>query len=449
MIDLDFTRLWKRLQASDAETKKKNWRSLPARHEVQRFSQEEIWTLQDLAVAEKDQELARYATFSIAAVYAIGGVAGGEKQTEKPAETLADWLFEPFREDARAGNHLSLVLSVCHEHYLRDVQAQVEIARLLPLGQYRHTEFRHVPEKHPDWSGLGQAPGVCFIGRPLMFQNCKLLEHFPKDLRFSIVPPESGKKEDFHCVAQNRPNAGPFRYNTVEEEGAHRHDYAIIQRFTIKFGGRDVVVLVIAGGSSLGTLGAARWISSYGWSRATRDRFARIAGLGTLDRGTRFEALIEVTARVHKPARPWDPKFLEKSLFLNKSRNLLKAPSRVTLGIEKEHLTHVEQVRYLLFDDDEMDFSPKDNAAVVALCMKCFLESRREIPIEDLVSDARVWSIRDCPDRDKAVTFLRDHLQRHSLNITVNAESITLPAGCKIETTLASPAASPRRHAQA
>ncbi|MGB9032305.1 MAG: hypothetical protein WCC27_19425 [Acidobacteriaceae bacterium] len=438
MIDLDFTRLWKLLQAGDAETKKKYWRSLPARHEAQRFTRAEVRTLEDLALAEKEQDLARCATLSLAAVYAIGGVVAGEKQAENPAETLADWLFEPFREEAGVGDHVSLVLSVCDEHHLRDVQAQVEIARLLPSERYPHTRFRHVPEKQPDWSGLGQARGVCFIGRPQMFENCKIIEHFPKDLRFSIVPPESGKKEDFHCVVQNRPEAGLFRYNTVEEEGSHRHDYAIVQRFTIKFGGRDVIVLVIAGGSSLGTLGAARWISNYKWTRKTRDRFARVAGLGTIDRETRFEALIEVTARVHKPARPWDPPYpLEKSLFLQKSRNLLKAPARVTLGIEKEQLAQVEEVRYLLFDDDEMDFSPKDKAAVVALCMKCFLEGRREIAIEDLVSDARVWRNGDRPARDKAVTFLRDHLQRHGLNITVSADSIRLPAGCKIETTLA------------
>lgn len=454
MVDLDFTRLCKLLQASDAETKKKYWEELPARHEMRRFTRQEIRALRDLASTEKDPEIARYAALSFFAAFAIGAGPAGEKQTEKPAEKLADWLFEPFR-DAPPGNHNSLVLSVCDRHYLRDVQAQVEIARLLPLERYPLTKFRHVSHEHPDWgnAGLGQALGVCFIGRPLMFQNCKLVEDFPPDIRFSIVPPESGKapesgkKEDFHCVAQNRPKAGALRYTTVEDE-SHRYDYAIVQRFTITSGGRHIVVLVIAGGSSLGTLGAARWISGYSWTKATRDRHARIAGLGTIDRSTRFEALLKVTARMHKPARPWDPDVSVESLFLQKSRNLLQEPSRVTLGITKKELTHAKEVRYLLFDDDEMDFSPKDNAAVVAFCTKCVLDSSRVIRIKDLISDARVWANGDCPTEDKAPTFLRDHLQRHSLNITVSGGSISLPAGCRIETTLAIPAG-PRRDAQA
>jgi hypothetical protein len=54
---------------------------------------------------------------------------------------------------------------------------------------------------------------------------------------------------------------------------------------------------------------------------------------------------------VYKPAKPWDPVVVEESLFLQKSRNLLQAPLRVTLGTEKKQLTHAKEVRYLLFDD--------------------------------------------------------------------------------------------------
>jgi hypothetical protein len=458
MVDLDFTRLCKHLQANDAETKKKYWRSLPARHEVQRFTREEIRTLEDLVLAEKDQDLRAYAILSLSAVYALGGIAAGEKPTEKSSEKLSDWLFEPFshvRKDARAGTQSSLVLSVCDNQYIRDVQAQVEIARLLPSDRYPQTKFRHVPHEHPDWgdAGLDQAQGVCFIGRPLMFRNCRIIEQFPADLRFSIVSPpetgeradrshvlpETGERTDFFCVTQNRPKAGPLRYNTVEQ-GANRHDYAIVQRFTIRFGGRDVVVLVIAGASGLGTIGAARWIASFDWTRKSREGFARKAGLETLDRSTRFEALLEVSGLVHKPARPWSPTPVVKSLFLHRSRNLLKAPSRVALATDSGLLTHAGEVRYLLFDDDEMDFSPKDNAAVVAVCAKCFLESRTEIPIEELISDARAWPDNNYrPTRDKAASFFRDHLQRHGLNITVSADSVKLPAGCRIETILAAP----------
>jgi len=170
MVDLDFTRLCKHLQANDAETKKKYWRSLPARHEVQRFTREEIRTLEDLVLAEKDQDLRAYAILSLSAVYALGGVAAGEKPTEKSSEKLSDWLFEPFshvRKDARAGTQSSLVLSVCDNQYIRDVQAQVEIARLLRRTGIRRRNSGTCRTSTPTGRcRAGSGAGICFIGRP-------------------------------------------------------------------------------------------------------------------------------------------------------------------------------------------------------------------------------------------------------------------------------------------
>lgn len=193
------------------------------------------------------------------------------------------------------------------------------------------------------------------------------------------------------------------------------------------FAGHQVIVIVIAGASSLGTAGAARWIAEYSWGEKNRVNFARLAGLATIGRATRMEALLKVTAVVHQPARPWNPNIELEALFLHRSRNLNKTPSRITLGTESGVLTHAKDVRYLLFDEHEMDFGETDTPVVTAFLVKCCLENTREVRISDLMSDARLWSGAVPAPRSNKV-FLSDHLQRRSLNglAEVAADSIRL-----------------------
>jgi hypothetical protein len=138
---------------------------------------------------------------------------------------------------------------------------------------------------------------------------------------------------------------------------------------------------------------------------------------------------------VHKPARPWRPEIEERGLFLHKSRNLLKVPARISVATDSGSVQNANDVRYLLFDDDEMEFGTVDYAAAVAVCVKYCIDEQPEMSIKDLVSDQRLWPKGICPVKGGACTFFRDHLQRRSFNgiIEVGASSLQLKLdNCKI-----------------
>ena len=433
---LDFQKLCQILTAKEEHTRKEAWLGLPRRHAVRAFSHAELKKLRELLVSEQNMDCRTCGILSFTEVlHSVGGLP--------PAEHLSDWLFEPFwrhRRETEAG-HRALVFSVYEKEDIRDTPAQIAIARLLPSSLYRDTSFRHVSIEHPEWddTGINQARAVCFVGRPLMFSHCSMVEHFPRHLRYSILPPESGSPDEFFCVTENRPKAGARKFQTVQE-GSRRTDYAIVQRFPMVLGGHDVIVVVIAGASSLGTAGAARWVARYHWTEKTMSEYARIAGLKSIDRYTRLEALLEVSATVHDPARPWTPNVTEKALFVQRSRNLLDLPARITLATDSGVLTHAADVRYLLFDEHEMDFGDTDSPVVTAFLVKCWLDQTREVTIADLMTDTRLWPGGiPAPRRNKV--FLTDHLQRRSLNglVEVAAHSIRL-GGCELAVVAAAPA---------
>jgi hypothetical protein len=321
------------------------------------------------------------------------------------------------------------VVTVCDNEYVRDVQALVYLARHLSTERYGKTDVHHVSLHNPDWAEveLDRADAVCFIGRPSMFQGCKLVDSFPDDLRFAIERGPSDRSSHFHHVRQNRTSAGPLPH-VPEQNSSHRHDFAVVQRFPITFGGRIMTVLVIAGATSLGTVGAADWVTRKGMHGRERSKDARLAGLDAIDLSTRMEALLEVTGAVHAPAHPWKPACELRSLFFNHSQNVLKPPRRITMATRSGDFIDAEDVQYMLFDEDEIEFRGDDYAAVIAVCARQYLGGQGAISISDLVNDTRLWPAAGCPVKGDTVNFFRDHLQKRRLNklVTVNAAPSTI-----------------------
>ncbi len=430
---MDFLTLKLLLTSGDAAARKEAWKSLPREHALHPFTPPEVSKLRALVLREPDLDVRITAAVCLDEILHMPG--------PPPEESFHDWLFQSFRQtqaEQKAAAKRSLVITVCDNEYVRDVHALVEVARHFPTDRYPQTVFRHVALYSPEWAdvALNRADAICFIGRPSMFRDCGILAQFPADLRFSIVPPSSDEVETFFRVCQNRPKAGSRIYPTTQD-GFLRHDQAIVQRFAIRVGGRDVTVVVLAGCTSLGTLGAAQWVTSFEWDAERKNEYARVAGLEALDRSTRMEAFLTISAKVHTPARPWKPEIEERGLFLNKSRNLLRIPSRISVAAESGSLQTADDVRYLLFDEDEVEFSGADNAAVLAVCVKYCLDHQPEMTIKDLLSDARLWSKGECPVRGgaNAVAFFRDHLQRRSFNgiVEVGKTSLRLRTGvCEI-----------------
>lgn len=399
--------------------RKDNWKQLPEFHVKQPFSRAQIMELQKALAKESDLDVR---TIGIIALDQILHMPVPEP------ESFFNWLFHSFRSRGGADTGPSLVLTVRDDENFRDVQALVEVARHLDAERYAQTEFRDVSQQSPDWADIrwDTINSNCFIGRPSMFRGCPIVSRFPADLRFSIEPPDSEAPGGFHRVCQKREKAGKLIYPTTQDE-SYRHDHAIVQRFVISHLGAKKTIIVIAGGSSLGTVGAAQWLTSKYMCDAERKSLARVAGL-ELDGTTRVEVLLSVSATKEKPARPWRPIVDDAALFLNSSRNLLREPSRIAVATETGHLESAKDVKYLLFDDDELKLSEADYAAAVAVCVKYWLDHRSSMPIAEFQTDKRLWLDEKWPVGRDLVAFFRDHLQRHSFNgiLEVAADSLNL-----------------------
>lgn len=416
---MKFATLLEHLGNPTLATRKDLWKLLPETHTKQPFSRAQIRELQKVLAKEGDLDVRTIGIIALVQILLI--------PVPEP-ESFFNWLFQSFRSQGGANPARSLVLTVRDDENFRDVQALVEVARHLNSERYAQTEFRHVSQQSPDWADIRWEAinSICFIGRPSMFRGCPIISRFPADLRFSIEPPDSDAPRSFHRVCQKRERAGKLIYPTTQDE-SHRHDQAIVQRFVISHLGARKTIIVIAGGSSLGTVGAARWLTSKYMFDAERRSLARVAGL-ELDWTTRVEVLLSVSAAIEKPARPWRPIVDDAALFLNSSRNLLREPSRIALATQTGQLKSAEDVRYLLFDDDEVKLSEADHAAAVAVCVKYLLDHHPSMPIAEFQTDKRLWPDGKWPVGRDLVGFFRDHLQRHSFNgiLEVPADSLNL-----------------------
>ena len=249
-----------------------------------------------------------------------------------------------------------------------------------------------------------------------MLFRSPIAKRFPDDLRFVI---EKANSEDgFYSVVQRRPKAGSLIYPAVQSpEPSLREDFAIVQRFVVPMGSRDVIVIVIAGGTSLGTLAGARWVTSFDWSEKRRTEYARLASVGSVDSFTRIEAVLGVSAKVHVPAQPWEPTLEDIGFFANKGHNLFRPPKRIHLLTESGAVRTADDVQCVLFDNDEFQPGSKfDYGSVVAVCVKHVLDGRSDISFQELLSNPALWPNREAPSPSNPATFFRDHLQRRSLN---------------------------------
>jgi hypothetical protein len=96
-------------------------------------------------------------------------------------------------------------------------------------------------------------------------------------------------------------------------------------------------------------------------------------------------------------------------------------------------LQSADDVRYLLFDDDEVELAGLQNQAAVAVCVKYILDRQAEMPIAKLMTDKRVWAKGVVPGRNDPAGFFRDHLQRRSFNgiieVSQSHDSLNLKLG--------------------
>ena len=305
----------------------------------------------------------------------------------EPHTTFSEWFFGPFRPRS-GGPRVSTpcaVVGVCDQEHIRDVQAQIILGRHLSASSFPDTKFYHVPLQDPDWTdvGLDKINAFCVIGRPTMLARCPVIEKLDEQLkkrlhrkrfdkRFALPPDDKlwrSRRVDketaasFHHVVQRPALPGTEPYCVVDKDG-RRTDYAIIQRFVIDYDNRPMTVVILAGATSLGTVGAVEWVTNGEMAAKLEEVCARFGK--TLDEETEMEALLKVTAEVRSPARPWVTIGREPiKLFLDDSVNTV-APPLARMQITLVTRNGVPDV--LMLNDDEVRSRGKDYTALVAVC---------------------------------------------------------------------------------
>lgn len=347
---------------------------------------------------------------------------------------LKEWFFGPFRPRL-GGNHVSnpcACIGVCDREHLRDVQAQLILARHLASNRFPDTHFYHVPFHHPDWSdvGIDKINALCVIGRPSMFIQCPVLEDLAKlrpQMRFALPkddetwrskPLSHISAEHFHHISQTPSllNTGASLFYASDEDcspdGNRRTDYALVQRFSILSNRRKITVIILAGTTSLGTVGAAEWVTNGECEEELKkacDRFRMV-----LKEDTEMEVLLRITAEVRNPARPWKPLGrVPIKLFLDDSANAIaESISRVTV------VTRNGVPVQVFFDDDEVRFRKSQGFAdIAAICKSACRfppEKRSAIPLECLAKDKELaTALRLKGEEDIAGLTIRinDHLK--------------------------------------
>ena len=154
---------------------------------------------------------------------------------------------------------------------------------------------------------------LCVIGRPSMFARCPILDDLKEqhaNMRFTLPPDDEEWRSKpltkpsavaFHQVSQQPALGDPNSFFASESDG-RRTDYAVVQRFNVEYGRRPATVIILAGTTSLGTVGAAEWVTNGELALKLKEVCGRLGK--PLREETEMEALLKVTADVPRPPRP-------------------------------------------------------------------------------------------------------------------------------------------------
>ncbi|HJT33596.1 MAG TPA: hypothetical protein VJ783_16240 [Pirellulales bacterium] len=339
----------------------------------------------------------------------------GQPQQDRSFRHL---LWKPFSEKTP-----SAVVAVADHEKVPDVLALNELSRNLSKASCPATRFQLVDLKDPDWRPLdvGNLRAICFVGRPASFKACSLIDDIPKDRVFELPEDTLGMRgqpvskksaEVFHHIQQNRPNAGAIKFKSQQRREAQRtrrEDYAVVQRFIVRHGAKDVAIVVLAGSTSLGTYAAAQWATSEYCDSELQEAITQAS-----NDPRSMEVLLEVRGTIHDPPRLWDPdEITVKKVFINGKRFAQGGPGTITIGLR--HRKPLE-VGYVLFDDDEVHIQNHNAlAALVAVCLKASTSKpRADLPLKQIWADPGVWMSATTGDNRglEPVSFLRDNVKK-------------------------------------
>ena len=337
---------------------------------------------------------------------------------EASTGSLGNWLLAPFRKT-------SAVFGLTATKFRRrDENALTWLGRRLGLDRFPKTEIAYVSVEQPDLGRLldHNYEAICLVGRPGLYGKAARERLSVDDLRFSFKVDQRPERlhpnqldDDFHCIRE-RLGPGSFELHRTKEEDGYRTDYGIVQRYTVEFGSRYIVVVVCAGASSLGTLGAARWVASdlFHPTHPSDDRPRPIEVPPEADPNSRMEALLHVRAKTttsawERPALNLLRLYVDNHSWSLKDRKWrAKGPRAIT--VVQDGGRPVE----ILFDGQESQLRPdnKNFRLLVAMVQTVLAKKSRRLDIGQLAADAKIWG-SDPLTTDQVRGLLRTLKHRH------------------------------------
>ncbi len=365
-----------------------------------RPSREDFLFLGRVYREEDDDDVWRFATTTFTEVLAallpegLPAAAPAPKQGDM-VPSLYDWILDPFRGT-------SAVFGTAADRHLRDGMALLELRGYLSVSDFPKTDFVLVPLNQPQWEAAfhqhTQFQAIMLVGRIGLFGQDALRHWTYNQARFDFFthhrPADCqphALHEQYHCIVDREADDEEERYHRTKDDGGERTDFALVQRYTVEYSGGRLVVLHIAGNTSLGTLGSARWVTSW-LKRQTEPDGAPIPSPANLNWDTPVEALLEVRAGINMPV--WAPSRIKLLTLTTDRATWSKTNQRrhthITLRCEDGD---PHRPLGVLFGQEEepMDAKSQMFRLLVASCLLSQQADNRKVDLDRLANDAWVW----------------------------------------------------------
>jgi hypothetical protein len=352
----------------------------------------------------------------------------------RPLQFLYQWLWDPFHEN-------SAMFGTASDVYLRDGMALVALARRLGWDEFPRAEIVLVPVGQPRWEEVLHQQGfqaIFLVGRLGLFgdeavRSWDFLDSrffFPKQQRSPGSAPDAFDPE-YYCIRERLEDGRIESYPVHDAAKDMRTDFALIQRYPVVYLGVQIVVVLCAGCTSLGTLAAAQWAASH-LTRNTHPQGTPIPCPAGLAADSRMEALLEVTADLNHPL--WIPSRVElRRLMVDRATWNPQLRAWESESLIEVHCEGGDPQRpvAVVIDGKEERMDPKGQAfqLSVAVCLSA-AENQGLVDLAKLLQSPKLWP-RGGANEDK----LRDRLSglkfRHLKMLSIDRE-VRLHATVKI-----------------
>lgn len=310
---------------------------------------------------------------------------------------LIDWVWRPFKRR-------SAVIGVADPNSRCDEAALIALARHLSQREFPEAEvlqFRSHDPAYAEFLFTRRSESVCLVGRLGLFGEEAIGRWGNKNARFGFLthvrPPElkpGDVDHTYHCIYEQFADGKREHYRTRQGKG-RRTDFGIVQRYPVFDGTRQVIVMICAGGSALGTLAAALWAAKH-LALPIRADGSLLPAPPHLAPESRLEALVEVTAPTDSCV--WEPRrLLLRKLYVDNLHWLphdcrwqVDSPQLITLayngGFSGEPVA-------VLFDGARSRLRPKSEMfrLLAAVCLAARHNNGAGVDPAALCDDASIW----------------------------------------------------------